>query len=241
MGVGAALFMLISKYGFSDVAISRLVVVDPSRMAAQIVTGTGFLGAGLIFIRRGSVRGLTTAASIWVTAAIGSAAGSATRTATVCCATSFEKPPTAASRSNDVAIETVSTGASWRVRRDRGGFLGLWLIPGATSRLALFLPLFGASYFFAEFGPNTTTFVYPAEIFPVRVRTTCYGIAAAAGKLGAFAGTYALTALLPQIGLGRTSAIVAACAVLGAIVTVALLPEPKGVSLEALTERAARR
>lgn len=75
VGVGAALFMLISKYGFTDVLDPRLVVLDPSRVAAQIVTGVGFLGAGLIFVRRDSVRGLTTAASIWVTAAIGSAAG----------------------------------------------------------------------------------------------------------------------------------------------------------------------
>ncbi len=75
VGVGAALFMLISKYGFTDVLQPRLVVLDPSRMAAQIVTGVGFLGAGLIFVRRDSVRGLTTAASIWVTAAIGSASG----------------------------------------------------------------------------------------------------------------------------------------------------------------------
>src|SRR5580658_7721732 len=73
VGVGAALFMLISKYGFTDVLVPRLVVLDPSRVAAQVVTGVGFLGAGLIFVRRDSVRGLTTAASIWVTAAIGSA------------------------------------------------------------------------------------------------------------------------------------------------------------------------
>ncbi len=75
VGVGAALFMLISKYGFTDVLEPRLVVLDPSRVAAQIVTGVGFLGAGLIFVRRDSVRGLTTAASIWVTAAIGAASG----------------------------------------------------------------------------------------------------------------------------------------------------------------------
>jgi putative Mg2+ transporter-C (MgtC) family protein len=67
--------MLISKYGFTDVLQPRLVVLDPSRVAAQIVTGVGFLGSGLIFVRRVSVRGLTTAAAIWVTAAIGSAAG----------------------------------------------------------------------------------------------------------------------------------------------------------------------
>jgi MFS transporter, PHS family, inorganic phosphate transporter len=115
-------------------------------------------------------------------------------------------------------------------------FVGLWLVPGATTTLLPFLLLFGATYFFSEFGPNTTTFVYPAEMFPVRVRTTCHGIAAAAGKIGAFIGTYALTALLPAIGLGRTSAIVAGVSVFGLMATVALLPEPKGVSLETLTE-----
>jgi putative Mg2+ transporter-C (MgtC) family protein len=75
VGIGAALFMLISKYGFADVQLRNLVVLDPSRMAAQIVSGIGFLGAGLIFVRRDGVRGLTTAASVWVTAAVGSAAG----------------------------------------------------------------------------------------------------------------------------------------------------------------------
>jgi putative Mg2+ transporter-C (MgtC) family protein len=75
VGVGAALFMLISKYGFSDVLKPGEVILDPSRVAAQIVTGVGFLGAGLIFVRSDAVRGLTTAASIWVTAAIGAAAG----------------------------------------------------------------------------------------------------------------------------------------------------------------------
>jgi uncharacterized membrane protein YhiD involved in acid resistance len=76
VGVGAALFMLISKYGFTDVLQPGLIVLDPSRMAAQIVSGVGFLGAGLIFVRRDSVRGLTTAASIWVTATVGCTAGS---------------------------------------------------------------------------------------------------------------------------------------------------------------------
>jgi MFS family permease len=115
-------------------------------------------------------------------------------------------------------------------------FLGLWLIPGASTTLLPFLLLFGATYFFAEFGPNTTTFVYPAEIFPVRIRTTCYGIAAAAGKIGGFIGTYALTALLPAIGFSRTSGLVAGVALVGLLVTITLLPEPKGLSLETLTE-----
>ena len=115
-------------------------------------------------------------------------------------------------------------------------FAGLWLVPGATTTLLPFLLLFGATYFFSQFGPNTTTFVYPAEIFPVRVRTSCHGIAAAAGKIGAFIGTYALTALLPVIGLSKTSAIVAGVSMLGLLATVTMLPEPKGASLEDLTE-----
>lgn len=67
--------MLVSKYGFSDVIEAQRIVLDPSRMAAQIVSGIGFIGGGLIFVRRDTVRGLTTAASVWVTAAVGCAAG----------------------------------------------------------------------------------------------------------------------------------------------------------------------
>lgn len=75
VGVGATLIMLISKYGFSDVVTSGLVRVDPSRVAAQIVSGLGFIGGGVIFVRRDVVRGLTTAASIWFTAGVGMACG----------------------------------------------------------------------------------------------------------------------------------------------------------------------
>lgn len=75
VGTAAALILLISKYGFSDVLSAGTVVLDPSRVAAQIVTGIGFLGAGIIITRRGAVHGLTTAASVWESAAIGMAAG----------------------------------------------------------------------------------------------------------------------------------------------------------------------
>ncbi|MEV8636940.1 MgtC/SapB family protein [Streptosporangium sp. NPDC051023] len=74
VGLGAALFMLVSKYGFSDVPGPH-VSLDPSRVAAQIVSGIGFIGGGLIFVRRDAVRGLTTAAVVWVTAAVGMACG----------------------------------------------------------------------------------------------------------------------------------------------------------------------
>ena len=74
-GTSSALIVLISKYGFAEVLSAGKVVLDPSRVAAQIVSGIGFLGAGLIIMRGGAVRGLTTAASIWESAAIGLAAG----------------------------------------------------------------------------------------------------------------------------------------------------------------------
>ena len=75
--VGSALFTLVSAYGFHDFLVNggSLVRADPTRIAAQIVSGIGFLGAGAI-IRQGlSVRGLTTAATLWLVAAIGMACG----------------------------------------------------------------------------------------------------------------------------------------------------------------------
>ena len=79
--IGAALVMIISKYGFVDLELSAGELfpgtrgADPARVAAQVVSGISFLGAGVIFKREGLVRGLTTAAGIWVTAAIGLAVG----------------------------------------------------------------------------------------------------------------------------------------------------------------------
>ncbi len=75
VGLGAALFMVVSKYGFGDLRGLPQVSLDPSRVAAQIVSGIGFIGGGLIFVRRDAVRGLTTAAVVWVTAAVGMACG----------------------------------------------------------------------------------------------------------------------------------------------------------------------
>lgn len=78
VGVGAALIMVVSKYGFFDV-LGQDVVVDPSRVAAQIVSGIGFIGGGVIFVRRDIVRGLTTAATVWLAAGVGMAAGASLR------------------------------------------------------------------------------------------------------------------------------------------------------------------
>lgn len=83
VGIGSALFTIVSAYGWTDFGFSTAsgVVFDPTRIAAQVVTGIGFLGAGAI-IRQGlSVRGLTTAAGLWVVAAIGMAAGAGYYTA----------------------------------------------------------------------------------------------------------------------------------------------------------------
>ncbi len=73
--VGSALMMIVSAYGFSDVLGAEHVVLDPSRIAAQVVSGIGFLGAGTILLRQDTIRGLTTAASLWTVAGIGLAVG----------------------------------------------------------------------------------------------------------------------------------------------------------------------
>ncbi|MDU7441312.1 MAG: MgtC/SapB family protein, partial [Clostridium sp.] len=76
VAIGAALIMIISKYGFQDQIGWPNMSLDPSRIAAQVVTGVGFLGAGVIFMQKQTIVGLTTAAGVWVTAAIGLSIGS---------------------------------------------------------------------------------------------------------------------------------------------------------------------
>jgi putative Mg2+ transporter-C (MgtC) family protein len=73
--LGSALMMIVSKYGFDDHLIEGTIRLDPSRIAAQVVTGIGFIGAGTIIFQKQIVRGLTTAAGIWATAGIGLAVG----------------------------------------------------------------------------------------------------------------------------------------------------------------------
>src|ERR1700754_1379626 len=81
--VGSALIMIVSAYGFADALKYEHVVLDPSRVAAQVVSGIGFLGAGSILLRGEIVRGLTTAASLWSVAAIGLAVGGGLYTASI--------------------------------------------------------------------------------------------------------------------------------------------------------------
>ncbi len=82
--VGSALIIIVSAYGFNDV-IGKNIVLDPSRIAAQVVSGVGFLGAGTILFRGEAVKGLTTAASLWAVAGIGLAAGSGLYVAAIAC------------------------------------------------------------------------------------------------------------------------------------------------------------
>ena len=75
LALGAALFMIVSQVGFKDMNVTEAYRADISRIASNIVTGVSFLCAGVIFVRGGSVKGLTTATGIWATAGIGMAAG----------------------------------------------------------------------------------------------------------------------------------------------------------------------
>ena len=107
-----------------------------------------------------------------------------------------------------------------------------------------FVVMYGLTFFFANFGPNSTTFVVPAEIFPARLRSTCHGISAAAGKMGAIVGSFGfLYAAQNQdktktdagypagIGVRNSLFVLAGCCFLGLLFSF-LLPEPKGLSLE---------
>ncbi|CCI84639.1 Mg2+ transporter [Lactobacillus pasteurii DSM 23907 = CRBIP 24.76] len=75
VAIASALFMIVSKYGFADLLMTHDIALDPSRIAAQIVTGISFIGAGTILVRREQISGLTTAAGVWATSAIGMAIG----------------------------------------------------------------------------------------------------------------------------------------------------------------------
>lgn len=113
-------------------------------------------------------------------------------------------------------------------------FGALALIPGAIHNTWLFLVLFGLSYFFIEFGPNMTTFVYPTELFPTSLRGSGDGISAASGKFGAFLGALVVPHLLAAFGLGGVMGVMACVSVIGLLLTVVALPEPRGQRLDEL-------
>ena len=111
----------------------------------------------------------------------------------------------------------------------------LALIPGLTQLVAPFLTIYALGYFFTEFGPNVTTFVYPAEIFPVSVRSSAHGLAASLGKIGAFVGAFAFPYLLGSVHIAGAMGFAAIVSVLGLVLTIFTLPEPNGRSLEEIS------
>ena len=114
----------------------------------------------------------------------------------------------------------------------------LWLAPGITAVPVTFLLVYAVSYFFIEFGPNSTTFVYPSEVFPVTVRGIGFGISASAGKFGAAVAAFLFPLLLVRLQLPGTMGLLAGISLLGAVLTIGVLREPKGLTLrEASHER----
>lgn len=107
-------------------------------------------------------------------------------------------------------------------------FAVIALVPGIEKLVLPFLIVYGISYFFTEFGPNATTFVYPAELLPVEGRTTGHGIAAATGKVGGFIGVFTFPILMAWNGLLAAEMAAAMASVLGIVVTLTMLPETKG-------------
>lgn len=111
-------------------------------------------------------------------------------------------------------------------------FAGLYFIPNITMMTIPFLLIYGLSYFFTEFGPNTTTFVIPAEVFPTRWRAFGDGLSAGAGKMGAFLGVLFVPILLSRLSLTGTEGVMAVACILG-MGTTLLVPELKHKSLSA--------
>ncbi|MGC8510487.1 MAG: MFS transporter [Acidimicrobiales bacterium] len=110
-------------------------------------------------------------------------------------------------------------------------FLVLGLVPALTADVVPFIAIFGFSYLFTEFGPNTTTFVLPSEVFPVEMRTTGHGIAAGIGKFGAFVGVFLIPQLEAHVGLRGMLLVAGGAALVGMGLTF-VLPEPASRSLE---------
>ena len=124
VSLGSALFTMVGAYGFEDFARGG-VTIDPSRIAAQVVTGIGFLGAGVIFRQGFTIRGLTTAASLWVVAAVGMAAGAGFWKGAVVGSRRRDRQPPAA-RVAEGAHDPAARGGSLlgRARRARVGRAG---------------------------------------------------------------------------------------------------------------------
>jgi PHS family inorganic phosphate transporter-like MFS transporter len=110
-----------------------------------------------------------------------------------------------------------------------------FFFPQITSLIVPFLIFYGLSYFFSEFGPNVTTFLYPAEIFPVSVRSTAHGFSAGVAKIGAFVGAFLIPFLISTASFKLPGALgVAALVTLAGFLLTFVLPEPNQKSLETI-------
>lgn len=117
------------------------------------------------------------------------------------------------------------------------GILAFYPGLAAAEYVATFLIIYGMSYFFVEFGPNTTTFIYPPEVFPVSVRGFGSGISAAGGKVGAFIGTSVDAFLFASAGgIGDVMIVSTVLSVVGLFLTLAILPETKQKDLEVTSQ-----
>lgn len=109
----------------------------------------------------------------------------------------------------------------------------------SSTYITEFLVIYGISYFFIEFGPNVTTFIYPPEVFPTKIRGLGSGASAAGGKTGAFIGTFLNVIILASsIGESGLFLILAGLSALGVVLTVVLLPEPKRIDLDKISGEA---
>ncbi len=113
-------------------------------------------------------------------------------------------------------------------------FLLIGVVPHITTEVTPFLLLFGISYFFAEFGPNETTFVLAGEVFPTSMRSTGHGISAGIAKFGAFLGVYLFPIIKSHFGVSGALEFSFGMALIGILLTL-LLPEPAGKSLDELS------
>ena len=120
VAVGSCLMVVVSAYGFSSV-LGQHVILDPSRVAAQVVSGIGFLGAGSIILRNEAIKGLTTAASVWAVAGVGLAAGAGLYTAAVA-ATAIVLVILAGLKPLEERLRASRTNLELQIKAKRDGF-----------------------------------------------------------------------------------------------------------------------
>ncbi len=111
-------------------------------------------------------------------------------------------------------------------------FLILGAVPALSQNATAFITIFGLSYFFAEFGPNVTTYILSSELYPVNLRATGFGISAGIAKIGAFLGVLFLNPILAKLGFNGGMYLSFGMSMVGLVLTAVCIKEPAGKSLE---------